>query len=85
AAYPAIFRGYSIQTGGSAGGTADFTVQIGDSSTNFGGTSGGGTTTGNPVVYGDPGTRFPLGIYLKNPAASYTLTVPSGLSLAIQT
>jgi hypothetical protein len=62
-----------------AGGSATQRVAIGDSSTNF------GSSTGNPVVYGDPGTRFPLGIVLPQPAAaSYQLNVPAGLSLVEQ-
>lgn len=82
--YPCLVKAFAIEAGAGGGGsTASHTVAIGDTSTSFGGGTGGGGTGGggNPVVYGDPGTRFPLGIYLRAPAASYALTVPSGLSL----
>lgn len=83
--YPCIFRGMSVQGSSGATSTADFTVAIGDSSTNFGSTSPGTVTpTGSPVVYGDPGTRFPLGIYIPSPAASYSLTIPNGLTVELR-
>jgi hypothetical protein len=36
---------------------------------------------GDVTVYGDPGTRFPLGLDMAGPSGNYNLTVPSGLSL----
>jgi len=81
--YPLILEGFGAQSGGAgAGATADYIVAIGDSSTDFGTTQ---PPTGSITVYGDPGTRFPLDIYLPSPAASYTLTVPAGLSLVERT
>lgn len=78
--YPLILAGFGAQSSGGTGSTASYSVAIGDSSTNF-----GGPTTGNTTVYGDPGARFPLDIYLPSPAASYTLTVPAGLTLVERT
>ncbi|MFX4087980.1 hypothetical protein ACKU27_23095 [Sphingobium yanoikuyae] len=40
--------------------------------------------SGSGTVYGDPGTIFPLGIYLAGSTANFTLTVPSGFPLAIE-
>lgn len=82
--YPCIFAGLGVQpiSGTGTGSTASYRVAIGDTTTNFGTTP---PPTGNPVIYGDPGTRFPLGIYLRAPAPSYTLTVPSGLTLVVRT
>lgn len=37
--------------------------------------------SGDGVVYGDPGTIFPLGIYLAGSNASFTLSAPSGFPL----
>lgn len=79
--HPCIFRDPGVQPV-SVVSTDDHAVAIGDSSTNFG---GGTQPSGNATIYGDPGTRFPLGIFLREPAASYTLTIPSGLSLVTET
>lgn len=40
--------------------------------------------SGSGTVYGDPGTIFPLGIYLAGSTSNFTLTVPSGFPLAIE-
>lgn len=82
--HPCILRDPGVQPVTIAS-TDDHSVAIGDTSTNFGTTQPQPQPTGNTTVYGDPGTRFPLGIYLRQPAASYALTVPAGLSLAVQT
>lgn len=53
-----------------------------------------GTTTVTPppsgtdktTIYGNPGTRIPLNIQLgPNPAASYALTIPQGLTVELET
>ncbi|MCC4257014.1 hypothetical protein [Sphingobium lactosutens] len=40
--------------------------------------------SGSGTVYGDPGTIFPLGIYLAGSTASFTLTAPSSFPLRIE-
>ena len=40
--------------------------------------------SGSGTVYGDPGTIFPLGIYLAGSTSSFTLTAPSGFPLRIE-
>ena len=40
--------------------------------------------SGSGTVYGDPGTIFPLGIYLAGSTANFTLTAPSGFPLRIE-
>lgn len=40
--------------------------------------------SGAGVVYGDPGTIFPLGIYLAGSTANFTLTAPSSFPLRIE-
>jgi hypothetical protein len=86
---------FAVRAIDAVGAYADFTVAIGDTSTNF----AAGTppppppppnplpnpTGANAIVYGDPGTRFPLNIALGGMNGSFTLTVPSGLSLAQET
>lgn len=76
--YPCIFKLFNIEARSGTGAAANHVVAIGDTGTNFGTPPGSGTTL---IVYGDPGTRFPLDIYLPTPAASYVLTIPSGLAL----
>jgi hypothetical protein len=78
--YPLILQNISFREVGAAASIADFTVPIGDSTTNFGTTP----PASNIVIYGDLGTRFPLGIAVQPPATSYTLTIMSGLSLVEQ-
>lgn len=87
--YPAVFVALGAETASAAGARDEHSVAIGDTSTNFG--AGTGTPppppppppppSGNNTIYGDPGSRFGLGIYLREPASSYALTVPAGLSL----
>ena len=79
--YPCVFAALGVHPASGSGSSATYRVPIGDTSTDFGSTP---PPTGNPVVYGDPGTRFPLGIYLPSPAASYALTIPVGLSLVVR-
>jgi hypothetical protein len=40
--------------------------------------------SGSGTVYGDPGTIFPLGIYLAGSTANFTLTAPSNFPLRIE-
>ncbi|WP_140419334.1 hypothetical protein [Sphingobium sp. Z007] len=40
--------------------------------------------SGSGTIYGDPGTIFPLGIYLAGSTANFTLTAPSGFPLRIE-
>lgn len=40
--------------------------------------------SGSGAVYGNPGTIFPLGIYLANSTASFTLSAPSGFPLRVE-
>jgi hypothetical protein len=80
--YPFIVQGLSVQSAGGASASADYSVAIGDTTTNFGTTP---PVTGAVTIYGDPGTRFPLGITVPAPAASYALTVPAGLTLEVRT
>ena len=78
--YPLIMQNISAKSVGSGSSTADFTVPIGDTTTNFGTTP----PASNVTIYGDPGSRFPLGIFVQPPASSYTLNIASGLSLVEQ-
>lgn len=86
---------FAVRAVDAVGAYADFTVAIGDGSTSFAAgapppppppptplPSPGGT---NAIVYGDPGSRFPLNIALGGVTGSYTLSVPSGLSLVQET
>ncbi len=86
---------FAVRAVDAVGSYADYTVAIGDGSTNY----AGGTpppappppatlpnpTGGNPVVYGDPGTRFPLNITLGGQTGTYALSVPAGLNLVQET
>ena len=73
--YPLILNNFSYRALGGNSSTADFTVPIGDTSTNFGTTTPGSTTT----LYGDPGSRFPLGIFVQPAADNYSLEIMTGL------
>ncbi len=78
--YPLIMQNIAIKPQGGGTSTADYTVPIGDTSTNFGTTP----PSSNLTVYGDPGTRFPLGVAVNPPASSYNLTIGAGLTLVEQ-
>ncbi len=40
--------------------------------------------SGSGTIYGDPGTIFPLGVYVGGSTANFTLTAPSGFPLRIE-
>ena len=73
--YPMILQGFDFEMTGAAG-TANYSCTITEAAAPV--------PAGSAIVYGDPGTRFPLGIYLRGKTSSYQLNVPAGLTLVRQ-
>ncbi len=86
---------FGVRAVDAIGDYADFIVAIGDSGTNFNaGTPPPSPPPPNPlpnpsganaIIYGDPGTRFPLNITLGGVTGTHSLTIPAGLSLVQET